>query len=44
MKERDVDTSQKISDYQYKLLDYLFNNKESEERDRDCRQYEQGGY
>ena len=44
MSDKEVDTSQKISEYQYKLLDYLFNNRESEERDRDCRGYDQGGY
>lgn len=44
MNERDIDTSQKISEYQYKLLDYLFNNQESDNRDSDCRQYDQGGF
>lgn len=44
MKERDIDTSQKISEYQYKMLDWLFNNKESEERDNSWNQHEQGGY
>ncbi|CAB4128596.1 hypothetical protein UFOVP270_4 [uncultured Caudovirales phage] len=44
MNEKEVDTRQKISEYQYKLLDFLFNNKESQERDNDCRQYEQGGF
>lgn len=44
MNDKEVDTRQKISEYQYKVLDWIFNNKEAKERDNDWRQHDQGGF
>ena len=46
MNEKDVDVSQKISEYQEKMLDWLFNNAEARERDNDQGAWDhaQGGF
>lgn len=46
MNHKDVDVSQKISEYQEKMLDWLFNNSQARERDKDQRDWDhaQGGF